>query len=68
VENPVVVEVPGPVEYIPVPAELLIHREKSTIPDGITYGDGLTLWAADRATIDMLLGQIRGIEALHNAE
>lgn len=66
VEKPVPVEIPGPVQYVGVPSDLLLLRQKSTIPDTLTYGEAITLWAVDRATIDALLGQLRAIEVLND--
>ena len=65
VPKPKIVKIPGPVEYIAVPADLLILHEKTTIPEGgITYGEAIQLWEADRAIIDIQNGQLLGIDAL----
>jgi hypothetical protein len=66
VERPVPVPGPTVYEYVDVPSDLLIQHQKTTIPDDITWGEGAILWAADRATIDILLGQIRAIESLND--
>lgn len=59
--------VPYPVtEYIGVPAELTMQRNKITLPEELTYGEALEHWAIDRATIDTLNGQLRAIQSLEN--
>lgn len=68
VEKPVVVEVPGPVEYVPVPGDLLIRHIKTTVPESLTYGEALQLWAEDRAIIDTQNGQLAAIEVLNNGD
>ena len=37
---------------VPVPADLLVQHQKTTIPESLTYGDAMQLWSADRAIID----------------
>lgn len=64
-EKPVPVEV-FHVEQLPVPAELLVQHQKTTIPEVLTYGQAMQLWSADRSIIDTLLGQIRAIESLND--
>lgn len=64
VEKPVVVEVPGPVQWREVPADLLLECVKSSIPDGLTYGEALEAWAEDRAQIDVCNGQLQAIGSL----
>ena len=66
IEKPVPVEVPGPVQYIDVPAEHLVIHNKSTYQPGLLYNEALKLWAADRATIDVLLGQLEAIRSLND--
>ena len=63
-EKPVPVPGPTVIEYIDVPADLLVMHQKSTIPEAVTYGDVVLLWSLDRATIDILLGQLQAIESL----
>ena len=67
VEKPVPVEVPGPVEWRDIPPNLLIQHNKSTIPEALTYGEALQLWAEDRASIESLNGNIRAISSLSDA-
>ena len=64
VEKPVPVPVPGPTQYVEVPTELVTTREKTSIPDSITYGQAIELWSRDRATIDIINGQLLGIKSL----
>jgi len=64
VEKPVPVPVPGPTQYIDVPAQLTLTRQKTPIPETITYGQALELWSKDRAIIDTLNGQLLGIKSL----
>lgn len=66
VEKPVLVEVPGPVEYVAVPADLLLRHIKTTIPATLTYGEALQLWAEDRAIIEKQNGQLAAIEVLND--
>ena len=65
VEKPVPYPVPGPTQYVEVPADLTLNREKTTIPESITYGQALELWSRDRSTIDTLNGQLLGIKSLN---
>jgi len=65
IEKPVPVEVVR-VERIPIPADLLVLHNKTTIPETVTYGETLQLWAADRGIIDTLLGQLDAIRSLNN--
>ena len=58
------VEVPGPTKFVEVPTELLIIRNKSTLPEALSYGEALQLWSADRGTIEALNGQLRAIQGL----
>ena len=67
VPEPVIVEVVT-VERLPVPADLLIQRTKSTVPEALTYGDGLQLWAEDRANLDSVNAQLGAIDGLGNSE
>lgn len=67
VEKPVPVYIDR-VEYIDVPYDLTIRRNKTTLPDTITYGEALELWAVDRATIDTLNGQMEAVESLNKEE
>lgn len=55
-------------EYVPVPSDLLVLRQPSTIPDTLTYGEAVTLWAVDRATIETLLGQLQAIQTLDGTD
>lgn len=68
VEKPV--PVPGPTVYkfVEIPPELLVRRQKTDIPESITWGEGGILWSLDRATIDMLLGQLEAIRSLANGD
>ena len=65
VTQPEIVEIIK-VEKVHVPANLLIQHNKTTIQAGeVTYGEALEYWSLDRAIIDTLNGQIRGIESLN---
>ena len=64
VEKPVPVEVIR-VEQTPVPDDLLILHAKTTIPDTLTYGEAIQLWAEDRALVDILNGQLIAIGKLN---
>ena len=67
VDRPVPVEVVR-TEYVPVPESLVTPIEPSAIPDKITYGMALTLWAQDRKTIANLNEQLRAIRSLKDGE
>lgn len=64
IEKPVLVETVR-IERVNVPAELLVNCAKSAIPDELTFGGGVGLWADDRACVDILNGQIEGIRVLN---
>ena len=64
VEKPVPVEVPGETVIQPVPADLLIRRQKATLPESVNYGELLQLCAEDRGSLDSCNGQIEAIESL----
>jgi len=68
IPQPVIVKIPGETKWIQIPANLLVKHQKTTLPETLNYGDGLKLWAVDRATIDTLLGQLEGIETLNDKE
>jgi hypothetical protein len=53
---------------VPVPDNLLLQHQKTTIPESMTYGEALQLWAEDRGIIDTLLGQLLGIKSLSDSE
>lgn len=53
-------------ERIPVPVNLLSGCVKSTVPDNLTYGEALSLWAEDRAKLDTCDGQIEAIRSLND--
>lgn len=63
IEKPVPVEIIR-VEYVPVPADLLHGAQKQTIPETLTYGLGIELWAEDRSTIDILNAKLKAIQSL----
>ena len=63
------VEVPVPVEVtryesLPVPEDLTIEVPPSEIPDALTYGQAIGLWADDRATIEILNARLKAIRNL----
>ena len=62
--QPVIIEVPGPVQFVDVPPDLLVLHNKSIVPEGLTFGEAMQLWVADRETIDVLLGNIGAISSL----
>lgn len=64
IEKPVPVPVPGPVQYIPIPDELLLAPEKVQMPTSLTYGEALKLWAEDRKMLDIASGNIDAIRLL----
>jgi hypothetical protein len=63
VEKPVPYEVVR-YETVPVPAELTSECEKRPIPEDLTYGEALALWAEDRASMDVCNGRLRAIRGL----
>lgn len=63
IEKPVPVEIVR-IETMPVPDDLLRPGVKKDIPDGMTYGQAIESWAADRFTIDKLNGQLKAISVL----
>lgn len=67
VERPVPYEVVN-TEYVPVPEDLTAPVDTATIPDSITYGDALILWAQDRAAIARLNAQLEAIREITNAK
>ena len=68
VTSPTIVEVPGPVQYVPIPPDFLVLHQKSDIPENLTWSEAAQLWAADRETIDILIGNLLGIKALGDPE
>lgn len=63
------VPVPGPVQHVKVPADLLIVRPKTALPETPpTYYESMEMWFTDRATIDKLNGQIEGIKSKNQGE
>lgn len=66
VEKPIPVNIPGPVEYVRIPGRLLIIHTLSDVPDSITYGELIELWAADRASLDKANGQLSAIGSLQS--
>ena len=68
IEKPVPVSVPGPVQYVPIPPDFLVLHQKADIPENLTWSEAAQLWAADRQTIDILLGNLLGIKALGDPE
>ena len=68
IEKPVPVEVPGPVQYVPIPPDFLVLHQKATIPENLTWSEAAQLWAADRETIDILIGNLMGIISLATEE
>jgi len=61
---PEIVEVPGPVQWREIPADLVEPCDKAEIPETLTYGQAIELWADDRAQIDTCNGRLAGIESL----
>ena len=68
VEKPVPVPVPGPTKWVDVPRNLVVIRNKTTLPETLSYGESLQLWSADRATIEALNGQLRAIQGLNDGD
>ena len=67
VDRPVPVEVVR-TEYVPVPLSLTEPIAPATIPDNITYGTALTLWAQDRRALLDLNARLLEIRNLKNGE
>jgi hypothetical protein len=63
VERPVIHEVVR-VEWREIPADLTARCPKSEIPDSLTFGQAVELWAEDRAAIEQCNGKLAGIESL----
>ena len=51
-------------ERVPVPPDLLAESPKQAIPDTLTFGQAIELWSEDRASLDTVNGQLRGIKEL----
>jgi hypothetical protein len=66
--QPVPVDVPPEVRFVPVPAEHLVEGELTNIPPQVTYGELIQLHILDRSTIDVLNGQLRAIRSLGDVE
>jgi hypothetical protein len=58
------VEIPGEIQWREIPDNLLIQHNKTTIPEVITYGEALQLWAEDRAIVETQNGQLSAIRSL----
>lgn len=65
VEKPVPVEVVR-TEYVPVPFQLVRPRQLQTVPDTMTYGDAMILWARDREALRNANAQLIAIGKLGN--
>ena len=65
---PEVVEVPGPIRYVEIPAQLTERCQKVEIPEQATYAEAIELWAEDRSSIDACNGKLAGIESLGVSE
>lgn len=63
VDRPVPVEIVR-TEYVPVPMELTKAVPPADIPDTITYGQALTLWAQDRKALLNANEQLMAIRKL----
>lgn len=68
VPTPEIVRVPGPVERIEVPGDLLVEHQPSEIPAQLTFGEALRLWNQDRATIELHLEDKQAIRDLNNEQ
>ena len=69
----IIVEKPVPVPYEtviykPIPPDLLIRHQKSTLPAEPLYGEGLQLCASDRANLDSCNAQLESIQGLSSNE
>ena len=62
--QPVIIEIPGPVQFVDIPPDLLVLHNKSTIPDELTFGQAMQLWVADRETIDIYVGNTEALKSL----
>ena len=51
-------------EWRPVPADLVTPENPSAIPNGVTYGDALALWAEDRKSLAIVNGRLAAIKSL----
>ena len=64
IPDPVVVEVPGPVQWRPIAPELLTLHLPSDIPESASYGDAMQLWNADRESLKLMIANVRAISDL----
>lgn len=64
VPEPVVIEIPGPTVYVEVPRSLVIQHQPVALPERLSYGNGLLLWAEDRSNLDVCNAQLRAIAGL----
>lgn len=67
ITQPEVVEVVR-VERVTIPPDLLVLHNPTTLPEALTYGEALQLWAEDRSIIKTLLGQLQAIESLNGED
>ena len=51
-------------EWKPVPADLVKPENPAEIPNSVTYGDALALWAEDRRSLAIVNGRLKAIESL----
>ena len=63
VEKPVVHEVIK-TEWRSIPGDLTTECVKATINSDMTYGEALSAWAQDRASLDVCNGKLNGIKRL----
>lgn len=54
--------------YVPVPLDFLEQPTLTSVPDDLTYGEALTLWAEDRAALLVAVARLRSIQALNQRE
>lgn len=63
VEKPVPVEIVK-TEYVPIPTDLLRVEPKQVVPEQLTYGQAIELWAEDRASLEKVNGRLKAVGSL----
>ena len=71
--TPTVIEKPVPVEVVrvevrEVPTDLTRTEPLQPIPEALTYAQALSLWQADRSSLQTTNARLRAIEELHDDE